>query len=529
LTPTPSRKPIATVPVLGSILKRTIRLGGAYENRRVSPVRQQRLVLRKLLRKAQLTDFGRTYAFHELIPLPPNQLEAAFAKAVPMHDYNAMYKGWWHRLLNGEQDVTWPGHIRYFALSSGTSESASKHIPITREMIRAIQKGGFKQIFTLAWFNLPPGLLEKGILMLGGSTHLNNHGHYYSGDLSGISTSKLPFWFQHFYKPGQEIASNPDWDTKLHEIVLAAKGWDIWCISGVPAWLQILLEKIIEHYQVDTIHDVWPNLSIYSWGGVSIEPYLAGFNKLLAKPLIYLETYLASEGFIAYAARPDANGMRLITNNGIYFEFVPFDDKNFTPEGEMRPEAVAIPLQHVEEGVSYALLMTTCAGAWRYLIGDVIEFSSKALTEIRIVGRTKHYISLCGEHLSVDNMNHAIAEVSKQLGLTVKEFAVAGEPFENLFAHRWFVGVEGITENTPAAELSALNDKLAAALDAELCRLNDDYCVERSAALRAVFCEALPPERFYGWMQAQGKMGGQNKFPRVLAGDKLKSWKAFLG
>ena len=325
--------------ILGNVLKRAVQLGGVMGRVPITAKRQQRLVLRKLLMQASQTNFGRRYGFEAMMDLPDPAAE--FAQRVPIHDYNRIHAEWWHLTQAGKEDVCWPGKTRYFALSSGTSEAASKFIPVTREMIRAIRRASFKQIFTLAHFNLPSNLFEKGILMLGGSTHLNYNGTYFAGDLSGITQSKIPFWFQHFYKPGFEIAEESDWDVKLDEIVAKAPEWDIWVIVGVPAWNQILLERIVKHYNVPNIHAIWPNLQVYCHGGVSMEPYRAAFSKLVQRPLIYLETYLASEGFIAYEARPNAKGMKLILNNGIYYEFVPYNDANFSAEGAILPNATA--------------------------------------------------------------------------------------------------------------------------------------------------------------------------------------------
>ncbi|MFN8134266.1 MAG: GH3 auxin-responsive promoter family protein [Bacteroidales bacterium] len=209
----------------------------------------------------------------------------------------------------------------------------------------------------------------------------------------------------------------------------------------MPAWLQILLEKIIETYNLNTIHDMWPNLNIYVHGGVSFAPYQQGFEKLLGRPLTYMETYLASEGFIAYQSRPNVNGMQLVMDNGIFFEFVPFNETNFDDDGNLKPDATVLNIREIEEDQDYGLLISTCTGAWRYLIGDTVRFTSKALGEIVITGRTKQFLSLCGEHISRENLNHAVEMLSKKLNVTVREFAVAGVKHEkSMFAHKWYLG-----------------------------------------------------------------------------------------
>jgi hypothetical protein len=257
---------------------------------------------------------------------------------------------------------------------------------------------------------------------------------------------------------------------------------------------------------------------VYVHGGVSFDPYRKGFEKLLGRPIHYIETYLASEGFIAFQAYPNRRSMRLVLNNGIFYEFVPFDEKNFDSSGEIKPDAEAIMIDEVEEGKEYAILMSSCAGAWRYLIGDVIKFVSVEESEIVITGRTKHFLSLCGEHLSVDNMNKAIELVSNECNITVTEFTVAGIPHGTLFAHHWYIGTDD------KVDTKLLKEKI----DNYLKELNDDYAVERSAALKEVFVDVAPVKTFYNWLESKGKVGGQNKFPRVMKNAQLEDWKAFI-
>jgi hypothetical protein len=421
-------------------------------------------------------------------------------------------------LEEGKKNVTWPGKVNYFALSSGTSGAASKFIPVTDAMIKAIRKTGVRQLLTLSKYDLPTSMFSKGILMLGGSTDLKFNGTYFSGDLSGITTSKLPIWIQQFYKPGKKIARNRNWGDKLDQIVEKAPDWDIGIIMGVPAWLQLLLEKIIERYKLKTIHDIWPNLRLFAHGGVSFEPYKLGFERLLGQPIFYIETYLASEGFLAYQALPDRKSMRLVLNNGIYFEFIPFNSENFDEEGNLLANPKTLAYQKIEDGKEYALLISTCAGAWRYLIGDVIRIVSKEEAEITITGRTKHFLSLCGEHLSVDNMNKAIEHASEKFAIQVKEFTVLGVPHDSLFGHHWYVGTDDLVDPKILIKL----------IDKQLKVLNDDYAIERKHALKKVKLTLVPTALFYEWMRLQGKEGGQNKFPRVLKGDRAGSWKQFM-
>lgn len=509
--------------LLGSLLKSGIRLTNAVRLRKTNPFGQQRKAFRKLIQKAQFTEFGTTYHFDELLRAVEfgghHEFYEKFKKNVPIHDYNKMFDGWWHRTLAGERNIAWPGRVKYFALSSGTSEASTKYIPVTKAMSRAIQRASIRQILTLGKYqNLPATLYEKGYLMLGGSTNLNARQGHFEGDLSGITASQIPFWFQRFYKPGKDIAQERDWALKLDEITEQAADWDIGYVVGVPAWIQLLMEKIIARYNVKTIHDIWPNLMVFGHGGVSFEPYKAGFEKLLAHPITYIETYLASEGFIAFQTHPNAEGMQLVLNNGLFFEFIPFNEKNFSPDGELTENPQTLMIDEVEEGKEYALLLSTCAGAWRYLIGDTIRFVNKKQAEIVITGRTKHFLSLCGEHLSVDNMNKAIELVSQELGISVREFTVAGVAHGTLFAHDWYIGTDD------KVDASLLRDRI----DDRLKELNDDYAVERQHALKDISVTVLPAKTFYDWMKSRGKMGGQHKFPRVLKKGLIQEWGAFL-
>ncbi len=482
-----------------------------------SPRRQQLKVLKKLLKKARFTEFGQQYLFDEI--LFSKHPGKKFQELVPASNYNKIYKDWWHKTLEGIPDVCWPDKIKFYALSSGTSEAASKYIPITKDLLRGNRIVMIKQLLSLRTYeDIPVRSVSRGWLMIGGSTSLQKGRGYYSGDLSGITAKKVPFWFSPFYKPGKKIAREKDWTKKLEEIVEEAPKWDIGFIVGVPAWIQLCMEKIIERYQVKTIHDIWPNLAFFVHGGVSFEPYKKGFEKLLAKPLTYIETYLASEGFIAYQDRQHAKGMKLVTNEHIFFEFVPFNDDNFDAEGNMADKPEALMIHEVEEGRDYALLLSTAAGAWRYLIGDTIRFTDKERCEIVITGRTKHYLSLVGEHLSVENMTKAIQLTSEELNISIPEFTVAGVPAGNFFAHHWYIACD---DNANAAIIEAK-------IDSHLKELNDDYAVERKSALKEIRVTVLKENIFMEFMQALGKVGGQHKFPRVLKGKLLQDWQQFV-
>jgi hypothetical protein len=480
--------------------------------------RQQIRVLKKLLKKARFTAFGQQYKFDEaLLSRHPGK---SFQELVPVHDYNKIYDEWWSKTLEGVPDVTWPGKIKYYALSSGTSEAASKYIPVTRDMLRSNTVNYMRQLLSLlSYEEANKRAMTKGFLMIGGATDLKKgKAGWYAGDLSGILAKKRPFWFQSFYKPGGRIAALADWNQKLNEIVEHAKEWDIGYIVGVPAWCQMCMEMVIEHYKVKNIHEIWPNFSFFVHGGVAFEPYKKGFEKLLGKPIVYIENYLSSEGFVGYKTREHARGMQLILNNNIFFEFVPFDDKNFDADGNIIAKPDAKMIHEVEEGKEYALLMSTNSGAWRYLIGDTIKFVDLEKSEVVITGRTKHFLSLVGEHLSVENMNKAIELVSEEFNVSIPEYTVLGMPHEGFFAHKWYVATDDKVDA----------DQLRNRIDQHLRALNDDYATERDSALKEVMLEVLPEQKFLDFMAQKGKLGSQHKFPRVMKGKMLGDWTRFL-
>jgi hypothetical protein len=482
-----------------------------------SPQRSQLRVLKKLLRRARYTAFGQKFGFEQV--LQSRAVDKQFQKNVPVYTYNKIYNDWWHKSLEGESDICWPGKIKFFALSSGTSESASKYIPVTNDLLKGNKVIMIKQLISLFNYkDVPLASIGKGWLTLGGSTDLQKGPGYYAGDLSGITAKKAPFWFQPFYKPGKKIAKERDWNKKLKEIVEKAPEWDIGFIVGVPAWIQMCIEMVIERYKLNNIHEMWPNLAFFVHGGVSFEPYKLGFEKLLGKPITYIETYLASEGFLAWQDKQNSVGMRLSFNQHIFFEFVPFNENNFDENGDIVEDPETLMIHEVEEGKDYAILISTVAGTWRYLIGDTVRFVNKERAEIIITGRTKHFLSLVGEHLSVDNMNKAIQLVGEEMGVSIPEYCVTGEPAGSFFAHHWYIACDQVVDEK----------LLIQKIDEQLIALNDDYAIERKSALKEIHLTLLSEKKFLSFLESKGKIGGQHKFPRVLKGDQLKDWKLFI-
>ncbi|MBX9448487.1 MAG: GH3 auxin-responsive promoter family protein [Taibaiella sp.] len=508
--------------LLGSIIARSLHIRKALSKNRAQPEVYQAITLRKLLETAQYTAFGKHYDFESMLT-SVDSLEDSFRKAIPVSDYNRMHEEWWHRLLNGEENVTWPGKVKYFALSSGTSESASKFIPVTSDMIRSVKKVAFKQFYSLTNFDVPPAIFTKGVLMLGGSTSLQEHKDYFAGDMSGISAKNIPRLLSNlYYKPGKKISRTLDWEDRIGMIVENAPNWDVGTICGVPSWAQIVIERIMEKYQLHSIQDIWPNLAVYIHGGVAFDPYKDWFQKVTTKPLTYIETYMASEGSFGFKVRPQAKGIRLVLNTGIFFEFLPYTSGNFDTEGNLLYRYPRTQLIHeVNTKTQYAIILSTCSGSWRYLIGDVVQFTNTKHSEVLIVGRTKQFLSICGEHLSVDNLNTAIERAIKKHQINIRDYTVAGyrDERENTFVHRWYIA----TDADPGKET-----EIQETIDAVLKEINDDYAVERESALKKVTIKFLAPEVFEHYMKAQGRYGAMNKFPKVMKGEQLISWDQYL-
>lgn len=505
------------MPILGRVIKRAINLRKKIKFQPGEPIQYQSRVLKKLLRAAKDTEFGMQYDFEGILKSPT--IIRTFQDLVPTFNYNHIFNEWWKRAMHGEENIFWPGKVKYFALSSGTSEASSKYIPVTKEMLKSITKASVKQFYSLANFNLSPELFQKGVFTLGSSTNLIRQGDYFIGDMSGISANQsIPFWVNRFIKPGKEIMSVHDWDTKLDEITKHAKEWDIGVLCGIPAWVQIMVERILEFHKAEHIHEIWPNLGVYIHGGISFDPYRKNFNKFFGNGVTYIETYMASEGFFGFRANPGESGMHLILNNGIFYEFAPFNKDYFDDDGNLLQGSKLLQINEVKKGTDYALFISTNAGAWRYLIGDTIKFLNTRSKEFIITGRTKHFLNICGEHLSIDNMNRAIQMTSDKLHISIPEFTVAGIPYENLFAHKWYLGTESnIEQNIIGREL-----------DQNLRTVNDDYDTERDNVLKGIQIETVPVNRFYEFLKLTSKIGDQSKFPRVMKKDQFHKWESFV-
>ncbi|MGJ8550324.1 GH3 family domain-containing protein [Winogradskyella wichelsiae] len=503
--------------ILGNIIKGVIELKDTFSSEIIHEEAQEK-VLKELLETAKNTQFGKFYDFEHI--LETSNPQKSFAKSVPYFDYNQINNKWWQKYHEGESDITWPGKPSYFALSSGTTGKTSKRIPVTDAMIEAIRNAGIKQVFALKNFDLPADFFEKEIMMLGSSTDLEESNNHLEGEISGISASNIPSWFKGYYKPGEEISQIEDWDERVQKIAERAEDWDIGALSGIPSWIELMLQKVIDYHNLNNIHEIWPNLQVYTSGGVAFAPYEKSFKALLGKPVTVIDTYLASEGYIATQVRPETDAMQLNTDNGIYFEFVPFKPEYINEDGSLKNEAPALTLDEVELDQDYVLIISTVSGAWRYLIGDTIEFTNIERAEIKITGRTKFFLNTVGSQLSVNKMDTAMRELEEQFNTTIPEYTIcAKRGDDDEFYHYWYLG----------SDLKGADEKqMANALDDALKTANKNYKVARSKALKGVKVKVISPSRFHDWNERNKKKGGQVKMERVMGEEKFADWEAFI-
>ncbi|PHI18765.1 GH3 auxin-responsive promoter [Lewinellaceae bacterium SD302] len=492
--------------LLGRLIKTALDITAQFSSIPEDPAAAQEEQLRNLLNTAKGTSFGLYYDFAGL--LESEDLISAYQQSVPLFDYEQLDFHWWHRQQDAPS-ITWPGRPGFFALSSGTTGKTSKRIPVTDEMLEAFRSVGQSQIAALANFNLPPDMFEKDVLMLGSSADLTPYKHHLEGEISGINSQNIPGWFDGFYKPGREIAKIDNWDERVAAIAKAAPDWDVVAIAGIPSWVRMMLIKIIEVHKLETIHDLWPNLKLYASGGVAFEPHRKSFEALTSEPLIIMDTYLASEGFFAFTPRPDTMNMQLAIEHGIFFEFIPFDERGFDGTGTLLDEPEVHHLGQVVEEQDYALIVSSPAGAWRYMIGDTIKFKDLEKLEMVISGRTKYFLNVVGSQLSEEKLNAGVKYLASEIGVEISEYAVAAIKNEDgEYIHQWVLGTNKVAKCNEA--------NLAGLLDEHLKEANKNYKVARSKALKGINVLAVEVDDIYNWLESKKKKGGQIKVPKVM-------------
>jgi hypothetical protein len=499
---------------IGRLVKQTAKIEYKRSRKKDLSFGLQIETLIKLLKKAKRTEIGKDYQFTSL--LKNTGVIETFQQLVPIRTYDEFYKDYLSQTINGKRNIIWPGKINHFALSSGTTGAPSKQIPVSKEMIHSFQKTSLKQIVTLCQLDLETEFFQKQVLVVGGSSKLEKKDKIYQGDLSGILKKHTKKIATPFTKPSKRISDIKDWGKKLERIVEEAPKWDIGIIAGIPSWCVLVMEEIVKRYELTSIHDIWPNLKIYIHGGIFMEPYEKRLENICKTSLYQFDTYLASEGYFAYQMNEKEKVMQLLIDNGVFYEFIPFNASYFDNEGNLIDKHKAYTLQDVEEGKDYALIISTNAGLWRYQLGDTIKFTNVKKREFKITGRTKQYLSLVGEHLSLDNIREALVDTSRQLELVIEEFTIYAD--SNNSNHVWYIGT-----NRPID-----NDVLTNTLDQALKAKNDDYLSARKHTLKIPEIIQIDSKLFYDYLNSIGKLGAQNKFPRILRETQKISWIEFL-
>ena len=480
----------------------------------LDPQQAQRRVLASLVRHARGTTFGRDHRFSTAWSLDD------YRARVPLRDYDAFWEAYWREPFPRLADCTWPGLIPWLAVSSGTTTGTTKYIPVSREMHRSNVRAS-ADLLTHHLANRPESRLFAGrIFMLGGSTGLVRLAPgVQSGDLSGIATSAMPVWARLRYFPPRALESIADWQEKIDRFAERSLDEAIGAVIGTPSWLLIFFERLVEVAAARRggaqrrIADIYPGLEMLGHGGVAWAPYRDRFAALLEGSRAETrEVYPASEGFFALADGADGEGLRLLLDTGIFYEFVPLDQlDSANPDCRWIGDA--------EPGVNYALAVTTCAGLWRYLVGDTVRVVERTPPRVLVTGRTSYMLSAFGEHVIGAEIDRAVAEAARAIGATVSDFA-AGSVFPEGSGARGghLYIVEPGAERAAGVLDAARQARFAETLDATLCRLNDDYAAHRAGGygMDAARVRFLPPGAFAAWMKSRGKLGGQNKVPRVI-------------
>jgi hypothetical protein len=469
------------------------------------PSEVQQETLLKLLSKAKNTAVGRKYDFNSISSI------SEFKNRVPIQEYKDI-EPTINQLKRGVQNLTWPTEIKWFAKSSGTTTGNSKFIPVSRESLADCHYKGGKDLLALYYNNFPKTKLFKGKhLILGGSSQLNyfNKDSYF-GDLSAIIVENLPWWCEWRRTPKKQITLQENWEKKIDEMAQSTIDQDVYILAGVPSWTLVLLKKILEKSKGKSIAEIWPNLELYMHGGVNFNPYKKQFEELIKLPKMnYVETYNASEGFFGIQDLTTSNSMLLMLDYGIFFEFIPLANIK-----EHQPKTLSI--EDVELNKPYALVISSNAGLWRYLIGDTIKFTSKYPFRFKFSGRTKSFINAFGEELIIEDADSAIVSACEKSNAEIIDYT-AGPIYmtdQSKGTHEWLIEFSNSPENI--ADFTVF-------LDESLKQSNSDYAAKRKENINMGMpvIRAMPKGTFYNWLKNNGKLGGQHKIPRLTNNRKI--------
>ncbi|CAM4096286.1 GH3 auxin-responsive promoter family protein [Zobellia nedashkovskayae] len=462
------------------------------------PAEVQEEVLHQLIEIAEDTEIGRKYGFESI-----NNYET-FRERVPISSYEEI-EPIIERTRRGEQNIFWPTSVKLFAKSSGTTNAKSKFIPVSEEALEDCHYKSGKDLLCLYLNNNENSQLFTGkSLRLGGSKELYEDNGSYFGDLSAILIDNMPLWAEYSSTPSSKVSLMSEWESKLKAIIKESTQENVTSLAGVPSWMLVLLNNVIQETGKDNLFQIWDNLEVYFHGGVSFNPYEEQYKNLLPrKSFKYYEIYNASEGFFAIQDRNNADDLLLMLDYGIFYEFVPMSE--YGTEGQM-----AIPLWEVKKNTNYAIIITTNSGLWRYKIGDTIKFTSTSPYRIKVTGRTKHHINVFGEELIIENAEEALKTICAKTGAEIKDYT-AGPVFmegKEKGAHEWLIEFRNQPEDI---------DVFTEYLDNALKSLNSDYEAKRynNITLNMPIVHIARENLFYDWLKSKDKLGGQHKIPRL--------------
>ncbi len=490
------------MPLLNSILSWfAIKRLNRIELFKKYPINVQRDEFFSLIEMSKDTIWGKTSGYDKIHTIKE------YKKRVAVQTYEEI-SPYIERVRQGEKNVLWPGETKWFAKSSGTTNDKSKFIPVTREALEDCHFRGAKDVIAIYnSINVNTQIFSEfgKALVIGGSQQINKYNNeIYYGDLSAVLMENTPFWARFIRTPNLAITLMDEWEEKIEKMALATINENVTNISGVPSWTLVLLKRILEITGKENLIEVWPNLELFVHGGVSFVPYREQYNRIIpSDKMNYLETYNASEGFFAIQDDPNTNDMLLMLDLGVFYEFMPIEEI-----GKEDPET--LQLDEVEIGQNYAIIISTNGGLWRYMIGDTVMFTSKFPFKIKITGRTKHFINAFGEELIVDNAEKALEMACERTNATIREYTAApiymGENQKG--GHEWLIEFE-----TEPSDLEYFTELLDSALKSQ----NSDYEAKRykSLSLQMPVVRIAPKGLFYAWLKEKGKLGGQNKIPRL--------------
>jgi hypothetical protein len=469
------------------------------ERLRIKPGEAQEIVFDTLIKAGKRTEYGEKYNFGNIRNVED------FRNNVPVSDYSVL-QPYINRMRSGENNILWNTPVRWFAKSSGTTASKSKFIPVSRECLYNCHFSGSKDLTLQYLINNPDSKILLGkTLTLGGSHRIDEFNNKIkTGDLSAIMIHNSPWYAELTRTPSKKTALIPDFDEKTQIIAGYSSRHNVASFAGVPSWNLVLMNRILEYTGKKHLLELWPNLEVFFHGGVAFGPYIEQFKRIIPSDgMHYMETYNASEGFFAFQDVPGDDSMLLLANNNVFYEFMPMSELE-------KPSPKTYTVTEVETGVNYAMIISTNAGLWRYMIGDTVKFTSLYPHKIKITGRTAHYINVFGEELIVGNAEEALQKVCAETNAIISEYTVAPIFMSETSngAHEWLIEFDTLPQNV---------EHFADILDKALCEVNSDYEAKRyrNITLSRLKLTLLPKGTFITWMKSKGKLGGQNKIPRL--------------